>query len=153
MIQRIQSVYLLMASAAIYLLFVFPIAHIYVDNSAKKIAVTGIYENINGQVVQTVPFTFLTIATVILGLIPLVLIFLYKHRKGQLTLVYLSVLLFIAFSFWLSQSVKAAADITLQLSDYGIGAGLSSVAVLFLVLAAKAIQRDDKLVKSADRLR
>lgn len=153
MIQRIQSVYLLMASAAIYLLFVFPVANIYMPDGAKKIAVTGIYETLNGQVVQTVPFTFLTIATVILGLIPLVLIFLYKNRKRQLTLVYLSVLAFIGFSFWLAQSVKAAAEITMQLSDYGIGAGLSSVAILFLVLAGKGIQRDEKLVKSADRLR
>jgi hypothetical protein len=153
MIQRIQSVYLLMASVAIYLLFVFPVANIYLPNGAKKIAVTGVYENINEQVVQTIPFTFLTIATVIIGLIPIVLIFLFKDRKRQLTLIYLSIVLFIAFSFWLSKSVKAAAEISMQLSDYGIGAGLSSVAILFLVLAAKAIQRDDKLVKSADRLR
>ena len=39
------------------------------------------------------------------------------------------------------------------MSNYGIGIILLSVSILFVVLAQKAIQRDDKLVKSADRLR
>lgn len=153
MIQRIQSVYLFMASLALYLLFLFPIANLFTPTGAKKIMITGVYETINGQVAQTESFTLLMIATVILGLVPIALIFLYKNRKKQLTLVYTSVIVFIAYSFWISQTVKSASGTTLQISDYGIGAGLTSVTVLFLILAGKGIQRDEKLVKSADRLR
>ncbi len=153
MIQRVQTIYLFLASLAIYALFLFPIVNILSAFGAKKIMVTGVYEAINNQVAQTEPFTLLTIATVVLGLIPLVLIFLFKNRKRQAMLVYLNVFIVIGYSFWLAQTVKAVADKVLDISDYSIGAGLTSVSILFLILAAKGILRDEKLVKSADRLR
>ena len=153
MIQRIQSVYLFFASLALYALFLFPIVNVLSAFGAKKVMVTGVYESISGQVVQTAPFSLLTIATAILGLIPIVLIFLYKNRKKQATLVYLNAFLVIGYSFWMAQTVKSVADKTLEISDYSIGAGLTSVSILFLIWAAKGILRDEKLVKSADRLR
>ncbi len=106
-----------------------------------------------GKGEKTESFTLLTIATAIFGFIPLILIFLYKNRKRQMMLVYGAVVILIGLSFWLAQTVKGATDTVMQISDYGIGAGLSSVAILFLVLAGKGINRDEKLVKSADRLR
>ena len=153
MIQRIQTIYLFLASIAIYLLFIFPIVNTLTTDGARQIKITGVYETVSNQVVQTEPFTLLTIATAILGLIPLVLIFQFKNRKRQLTMVYSLVVVIIAYSFWISQTIKAAANTTLEISNYSIGAGLTSVAILFLVLASKGIQRDEKLVKSADRLR
>jgi uncharacterized membrane protein len=153
MIQRIQSVYLFLASAVIYTFYLFPIANIMSADGAKKIMISGVFETINNQVVQTTPFTLLSIVTGIIGIIPLVLIFQYKNRKRQATLVYLNVLVLIGLSFWIAQTVKGVSNGLLKISDYGIGAGLSSVSILFLVLAAKGILRDEKLVKSADRLR
>lgn len=153
MIQRIQTIYLFLASLALYALYLFPIVNILSAFGAKKIMVTGVYEVINNQVAQTEPFTLLTIVTAILGLIPIVLIFLFRNRKRQATLIYLDVVLVIGFSFWLSQTIKGTAGKTLEISDYSIGAGLTSVAILFLILAAKGVLRDEKLVKSADRLR
>ena len=153
MIQRAQSVYLFLASAVIYCFYLFPIANVMSADGAKKIMIIGVFETINNQVVQTTPFTLLSIVTGIVGIIPLVLIFQYKNRKRQATFVYLAVLVLIGLSFWIAQTVKEASNGLLQVSDYGIGAGLSSVAILFLVLAAKGILRDEKLVKSADRLR
>ncbi|MFC5283897.1 DUF4293 domain-containing protein [Pedobacter alpinus] len=153
MIQRVQTIYLFLSSLAIYALFLFPIVNILSAFGAKKIMVTGVYEIINNQVAQTEPFTLLTIVTAVLGLIPIVLIFLFKNRKQQTMLVYGNVFLVIGFSFWLAQTIKAAAGKELEISDYSIGAGLTSVAILFLILAAKGIMRDEKLVKSADRLR
>ena len=153
MIQRIQSVYLFIASIAIYAFYLFPIANILSADGAKKIMITGVFETFNGQVAQTTPFTLLSVVIGIVGIIPLILIFQYKNRKRQATYVYLTVLLFIGLSFWIAQTVKEVSNGLLQVSDYEIGAGLSSVAILFLILAAKGILRDEKLVKSADRLR
>lgn len=153
MIQRVQSVYLFLASVVIYTLYLFPIANILSADGAKKIMITGVFETLNGQLAQTTSFTLLSIVTGIIGIIPVVLIFLYKNRKQQATFVYLTVLVLIGLSFWIAQTVKGASNGLLQVSDYGIGAGLSSVSILFLVLAAKGILRDEKLVKSADRLR
>jgi glucan phosphoethanolaminetransferase (alkaline phosphatase superfamily) len=153
MIQRVQSIYLFLASIAIYALFLFPFVNTLNGINSRIIKVTGVYEELNGQVVQTEPFLLLTIATAILGLIPLVLIFLYKNRKRQATFIYILVVILLGYSFWIAQTVKSFANTTLEISNYNIGAGLSSVAVLFLILAAKGVMRDEKLVKSADRLR
>ena len=153
MIQRIQTIYLFLASIVIYLLFIFPVVNTLTPEGARQIKITGVYETVSNQVVQTEPFTLLTIATAILGLIPIVLIFFFKNRKRQLAMVYGFVVVMIAFSFWISQTIKSAAHTNLEISDYNIGAGLTSVAILFLILAGRGIQRDGKLVKSADRLR
>ena len=153
MIQRIQTLYLLLASLALFALFLFPIASVFDLDGMKKITVMGVYETVNGTVVQTDNFLLLTIATVVLAFIPLVLIFLFKNRLKQRMFIYIDVVLVIAFSYWLASVVKNASQTALQLGDYGIGIGLSSLSILFLILAARGITRDEKLVKSADRLR
>ncbi len=153
MIQRIQSVYLFLATAAIYSMFLFPIANLTGQNGLMRLMVNGIYENINNVQVQTQEFMPQTIACAVLGLLPFILIFLFKNRKLQSLLCYITILLVLGFSFWLAQTVKEASNTMLDMDDYYIGAGLPSVAVLFLILAAKAINRDQKLVKSVDRLR
>jgi tellurite resistance protein TehA-like permease len=68
-------------------------------------------------------------------------------------MIYIFVVVMIGYSFWIAQTIKIAANTTLEISNYNIGAGLTSVAILFLVLAGKGVIRDEKLVKSADRLR
>ncbi|GAB3919728.1 DUF4293 domain-containing protein [Mucilaginibacter myungsuensis] len=155
MIQRIQSIYLLAASLVIFALYLFPIAHgIYIDAIPSTIKVTGIYQDVNGAQKLTTPFTTLSIVTAIVGLIPIVLIFLYKNRKQQMTLCYIAMLAVIGYSFWLSQVVQqATGGFTMTTSNFGIGVFLSSLSIVLILLAAKSIQKDEKLIKSADRLR
>ena len=155
MIQRIQSVYLLLASLVIFALFLFPLVHnVYVAGVPSTIKVTGIYQDVNGQQAHIQFFGALTIATIIIGLLPLIIIFLYKNRKQQIALCYSAVLIIIGYSFWMAQVVKhAMGSIQLDTHNWGIGLFLTSISLLFLIFAVKAIQRDEKLVKSADRLR
>ena len=155
MLQRIQSIYLLLAGLAIYALFLFPFVHnVYVDGKPLTISVTGVFQDVNGQQVHTQFFTALTAAAAIIGLIPLVIIFLYKNRKQQIALCYSAILVIFGFSFWMAQAVKGVmGSVEIDTHNWGIGLLLSSVSILFIVFALKAIQRDEKLVKSADRLR
>lgn len=155
MLQRVQTIWLFFATAAIFSLFLFPYLQTFnTDGSVKALKVTGIQENIGGQIVQTEAFTGLTIATVIIGLIPFITIFLFKNRKKQMMLCYVSIVSILGFSFWLVQTAKTAlGGITLQSENYGLGVILPSLAVFFMVLALRGIRRDDKLIKSADRLR
>ena len=44
-------------------------------------------------------------------------------------------------------------DIQINTHNWGIGLLLSSFSIVFILLAISAIKRDEKLVKSADRLR
>ena len=155
MIQRVQSIYLFCAGLAIFALFLFPIAHhVYVGTSPKTIKIDGIYENVGTQLVRSTSFLALTIVTIVVGIIPLVILFLYKNRKQQIALSYGLILALFGFSYWMSETVKGHLDgVMLKFENFGIGAALTSVSIVFLLLAVKAIQRDEKLIKSADRLR
>ncbi|HEY8931664.1 MAG TPA: DUF4293 domain-containing protein [Mucilaginibacter sp.] len=155
MIQRIQSIYLLLASLALFALFLFPLAHnVYVDGKPLTIMVTGVYQDVNGQNTQTRSFLGITIATAVLALVPLVIIFLYKNRKQQMTFGYLTLVLIVAYSFWLSQMAKGVmGSVQIDTHNWGIGLFLSSISMLLILLAIRAIKGDEKLVKSADRLR
>ena len=155
MIQRVQSIYLFLAALAIFALFLFPLVHnVYVDNKPTTIMVTGTYQDVNGQQTHIEHFVALTAVTAIAGIIPLIVLFLYKNRKQQIALCYSGMLLIIGYSFWIAQASKAVVgDINLQTNNYGIGMLLCPLAIVFFLLAIKGIQRDEKLIKSADRLR
>jgi hypothetical protein len=156
MLQRIQSIYLLLASLAIFALFLFPLAHnVYVDSKPISIMVTGTYQDVNGQQQLIEHFVALTAVTAIVGILPLIIIFLYKNRKQQIALCYSAVLVIIGYSFWIAQAAKAVTGggVTLQFNNFGIGLFLCPLAILLFILAIKGIQRDEKLIKSADRLR
>jgi len=63
-------------------------------------------------------------------------------------------LVIIGYSFWMAQTTKKVmGEIQIDTHNWGIGLFLSSISLLFIIFAIKAIQRDEKLVKSADRLR
>jgi hypothetical protein len=155
MLQRIQSVYLLFGSIAFYALFLFPLVHnVYVDSKPLTISIVGVYQDVNGQQALTQSFTLLTIGAAIVGLIPLIIIFMYKNRKQQILFGYITAAIIIAFSFWMSQTVKGIMGSTqIDTHSMGIGIFLSTISLAFIFLAIRAIQRDQKLVKSADRLR
>lgn len=157
MIQRIQTVWLLLASLTILLLFLFPYLQ-YFDNfgTAMAIKITGIYQGITDGIVQTESFILQTIATVLVALLPLVIIFFYTDRKKQLQLSYLNLFLIILMGIWLyftAAEATTTVNKTLQLENIGIGALLIPIAGVFIFLAIKGIRKDEKLIKSVDRLR
>lgn len=155
MLQRIQTIWLFFATAAIFSLFLFPYLQVLnAGDSAKSLKVTGVYESLGGQVVQTEAFLGLTITTVVLGLIPFITIFLYKNRRTQIMMCYLTIAGILGFSFWLVQTAKQVlGNITLQTENYGLGVILPSLGVLFIILALRGIRNDEKLIKSSERLR
>ncbi len=155
MLQRIQSVYLFLASLVMFLLFLFPLVHnVYINGVPSTIKVTGIFQDVNGLQTHTQSFIALIAATAIVAILPIILVFLYKNRKQQIALCYGYILIVIGYTFWISQTVKdLVGDVNLNTNNFGIGALLSSVSIVLTILAFKAIQRDEKLVKSADRLR
>lgn len=157
MIQRIQTVWLFLASLTILLLFLFPYLQ-YFDNfgTAMAIKITGIYQGITDGIIQTESFILQTIATVLVALLPLIIIFFYADRKKQLQLSYLNLFLIILMGIWLyftAAEATTTVNKTLQLENIGIGALLIPIAGVFILLAIKGIRKDEKLIKSVDRLR
>lgn len=145
----------MLAALVIFSLFLFPLVHnVYIDGKPVSIMVSGVYQDLNGRQSHTESFTALAIGTAIIGLVPLSIIFLYKNRKQQIAYCYGALLVIIGFSYWMAQTVKGImGSIQIDTHNWGIGLLLSSFSMLLILLAIRAIKADEKLVKSADRLR
>lgn len=143
------------ASLVLFSLFFFPMVNnLILNGHADSITAAGIYEVINGVRTKTSSFILLSLATVVAGLLPLAGIFLYKNRKRQISYCYIVIVLLIGYSFYSAETVKTiAGDVTLRSENYGLGIILPSLAIVLLFLAIRGINRDEKLVRSADRLR
>jgi len=145
MIQRIQTIFLLLAAACFAILFITPMA-----TSDKPTA------QFLSDKVYTVQDHIALLGLTILGAtIAIVTIFLYNNRKLQIKLGYgimlmAIVLSLMSFLFLTNDTVNQ--DTTAQIHDQW-GMFIPLVSVLLAVLANHYIRKDDQLVKSMDRLR
>ncbi|MCA5004161.1 DUF4293 domain-containing protein [Sphingobacterium bovistauri] len=157
MIQRIQTIWLLLATVVILGLFMFPYLN-YIDlvGLGKKLFVTGEYSAVNNESVKQSSFLLQTIATVVVALVPLITIFQFKNRKLQIKLIYLSIVLIALLGVWMyvsSISTLALISQNFGANNIGVGFFLLPIAIIILAMAIGGIRKDEKLIKSADRLR
>ena len=136
MLQRIQTLYLLVAAGI----------------SAGLIFVFNLWTNAEGLSVfakDEVLFFYLFLGSAALSLIS---IFRYKDRQSQFVLGRLNIILnFILLGLFVYRSLSLSGET--EVSEKGIGILLPIFSIVFLVLANKAIKKDEDLVKSVDRLR
>ena len=79
-------------------------------------------------------------------------IFLFKNRKLQFVLGRINILLnFILLGVFVYWSLTISGET--MISEKGIGMLIPIISIVLLVLANKAIKKDEDLVKSVDRLR
>lgn len=77
----------------------------------------------------------------------------YNKRQNQFVINRLNIILnLILLGLFVYHSLNLSGEIPL-VSEKGIGMFLPIVSIVFLVLANKAIKKDEDLVKSVDRLR
>jgi len=142
MIQRIQSVWLLLAALTSGALFISPLYR---------------YDTAGGeQLLQTTGFYPLLIIAAIMTLLPLAAIFMYKERKRQRGMVIGALFACLGFLgvMWMKTSNIQKEIPAPTGGQYAIpGALLPAVAIIFLMLAIRGINKDEKLVRSMDRLR
>jgi hypothetical protein len=158
MIQRIQTLYLFLAFVAVSLLFVFPLAQFFSENGAFVFSITGLKNMVPGDpdVFSTMIFIPMLIIAAGIGILTLFTVFQYKNRPFQVKLtnigVLLSIILIMGIFFFYIPMIEKKINI---IPDYSkaFGIYLPLVALVFLVMANRAIKRDEKLVRSADRLR
>ncbi|MBT8261926.1 MAG: DUF4293 domain-containing protein [Bacteroidia bacterium] len=85
-------------------------------------------------------------------LLAIISIFNYKRRKGQFVLNRLNIISnFVLLGVFVYRSLTLSGETLV--SEKGIGVLFPIISIVFLVLANKAIKRDEDLVKSVDRLR
>jgi hypothetical protein len=147
MIQRIQSIFLLLIVALSAALFYFPvfIATTTTANFTMREAPFAIQSNV-----------LISLTVVISGLIAFVTIFIYKKRQRQMMLCRLNMLFIIASLGLMLQasdmsSLPLSKDIVTIHYLFAIYFPIAQIA--FNWLAIRYIKKDDDLVRSADRLR
>jgi|SRR5690606_9850086 len=157
MIQRIQTIWLLLASVFISTLFLFPYLNfVNLEGFAGALKVIGEYGIVDGQVTLVKTNVLQLIGTIFLGLMPLYIITQYKNRKKQMALILLQMVLVVIFEVFLyfaSNSTLAEHGKTMSTENIGLGFFVLPIALIFLFLAHSAIKKDEKLIRSVDRLR
>ena len=136
MLQRIQSIWLLLASACAFLTLKLPT---YSGTSP---------EGIPSSKLMGMPDFILTVVTVIIGVLALVTIFLYNNRKLQFRFcllgIFLEILLIVLYYLQISKFMDGTYSLT-SILHFGV--------LLFFFLAAKGILNDDKIIRESNRLR
>ncbi len=82
----------------------------------------------------------------------LISVFLYKNRQNQFVVNRLNMILnLFLLGFFVYRSLNLSGES--EISEKGIGMLIPVFSIVFLVLANRAIKKDEDLVKSVDRLR
>jgi len=136
MIQRIQTLYLFIAFISMGILpFIFPL-----------------WKDQNGHFIYIIDIIDYSLPMGLSSILSIIGIMSYKNRKKQFVIGRLNIILnLILLGLLLYRSLNLSGEMII--SEKGIGIFLPLVSIVFLVLANKAIKKDEDLVKSADRLR
>lgn len=156
MIQRIQTLFLFVVFVLCLAAFFFPIANFFASPVYTiELGVLGIKEYADYN--MTWPNTILLpVVLGLTGLIAFATIFLYKNRRVQVRLIRFDLLLniiYLALIFFyyvpeLETLTRASAE---YITEPGIYFPILST--VFLILANRFISKDEKLIRSANRLR
>lgn len=144
MIQRIQSVYLLIATLLSGGL-IFKL-NLWVNEQGIEFFVMDSF-NSGNKLLKVMAVLFF-----VSSVLTLIAIFQFKKRQLQFVLGRLSILtnfIILGIVIYFSQNLSGEINV----SEKGIGLLIPILTVVFVVIANRAIKKDEELVKSVDRLR
>lgn len=151
MIQRKQTLYLLLAAISGAATWFYPLSRTKVMRGSELITAVDFKAQSN---------YLLFILWIIIVLLALFCIFLFKNRKRQFRLTVLNILLtlgsIVLQYVFIKQSVTSLTEKYVGTAidfTYLLPAVLPVLLFIFLFLAARGIYKDERLVKSADKLR
>ncbi|MBA3647685.1 MAG: DUF4293 domain-containing protein [Chitinophagales bacterium] len=144
MLQRLQTVYLLLSLGCIVLLLFFPVWQTTRGYSAEGLNTVGAGTHI-----------FLMPVAAILVFSHLVAIFLFKNRKRQLQFCTGNILLFIIYLIWALIIIQTESHIfqNFNIAEFKTGAYLPLIGMILNILARIGILKDEALIRSMNRLR
>jgi len=157
MLQRKQSLFLLLAALLCFATWLFPVASYDRGSEHFDFRTYGLYAADGTELLDIgvkVPFSILLS---VLGVGLLVTIFLYKDRKRQQRFVRSTYLLLLGISVFLFITDNSMRSYLEQGGDtinhLGVSFFLPIVALVLAFLAERSIKADEDLVRSVDRLR
>lgn len=150
MLQRIQTVYLLIASALMLFAVVTPLATFHHNGNTVVFEAMGMYQD--GEMVSSTWALFATGA--ISSLLALFTVFIYKTRIVQIRLSIFNIAVMIGFYLYLGfLMLKINPEAGLQFQKVGIGIIMPLIAIILTYLAIRKIGADEMLIRSLNRLR
>jgi len=153
MIQRIQSIFLLLASLMLGLVFFFPLAVLVNENETFTFWYRGLYGNLHENIVLLEHSTPLAILYLLILMLCIFSIFLFKLRPVQMKLCIANIILIIiALGLTALYLFVIYSDHHAQI-HFKIFSAFPILSLVFIVLAYKGIKKDEALVKSVDRIR
>ena len=152
MIQRVQSIWLFLASLTLFLLLILPILTKQSAGGEIWLQVGGVYQHTNTIVQQIQAYTGLFGLTIFTAAVCLFNIFNFKNRTLQKRVIILAILLILIIIGCLGGYAWKITD-GMQGGTAGIGAALPVLTLIFCALAFRGIRKDEQLIRSADRLR
>jgi drug/metabolite transporter (DMT)-like permease len=139
MLQRKQTIWLLLAALCALLTFKYPFF------SGNK---PGADNSKQFQHLTATTSMLVLILTVVLVSSVAIVIFLYKNRKLQMRLILADILLSLLIIYMYFRETQKFIE-----GNYAVTSILALAIPVFLILALMGVYRDQKLVKSLDRLR
>lgn len=136
-IQRLQSLLLLIAAVLMGLMFLAPVA--VFDDPAVKVTI--------GDSVA------LTILDIVIGVLLLVDIFLYKNLRLQMLVASISALLMCGLAGVYCAWITNAAEVFKLQPVFALASLMLLAAFVLTLVARRLMRRDRNLLRSADRLR
>lgn len=158
MLQRIQTVFLMLVVILMLLTLFLPVWTLKAENGElvqqlMAIKLTKFGATDTSDVVTYFPYTSMAICAVISAIVAMFSISKFKDRLMQMRLGALNALVMagtLACGAWFSTELIKEVGAA---GRFGIGLFLPGIAMMFNMLANRFIRRDDKLVKSVDRIR
>ena len=155
MIQRIQTVYLLLATILMSLTLFLPLATIWCG--ADEVVVKAF--SISGTLGFDAPLPiYLGAVLSVATLLPFVIIFLFKKRLTQIRLCVSVIVLLLGSAAMIALYCYRLYTLLMAMMQEGhLTIGFASimpvVAIIFVALAIRGIAKDEALVRSLDRIR
>lgn len=153
MIQRIQSIYLLIITILTALTLFLPLGEVVIGSAGHIVTVFGL-KSLPGT--QDIAYSSFPLAglTVLIAIVSFATIFLYKNRKRQILLSninsFLIVCFYALFFYYVSTVKEQVAAMQYQM---GIALAFPLIDLIFYYLVVRKIKADEALVRSLDRLR
>ncbi|MFN8776120.1 MAG: DUF4293 domain-containing protein [Flavobacteriales bacterium] len=153
MIQRIQTLFLLVATAALVVSYFIPFGYFPMDEQMLEIRSYGV-KDASGEYLSTVSTWWFHIPLSLVVAANLWTLFQYNRRRHQILILRATFVLFAVAFVLLSMyiygvdQIYAPASLRPGLSVFLLFAGL-----LLNWLAARAIRKDEELIRSVDRIR
>lgn len=136
MIQRVQTIWMILAAITVFLTlkFSFYSGNIASDNTYHAVMATDNF--------------FLLILTSALGTGIIIDIFLFKHRSVQFRIILFALLAECIIIFIYTRETNKFTT-----GNFSLWSALHLLIIVFLIFAARGIYKDSKLIKESNRLR